>query len=266
MADQIAAGPLPAGVEWRHWGLGEAYGGIVMSQVAAATCVVMILVSTEHADSTTFPMWLLAVSNLPLQLTLGAVALTAAARRGGGVVRDFFVEGRWSDVWQGLIAGVAAQFLLVPVVTLPIIWLFDIDPDEISEAARDLTDRANDPVGIVALVLAVAVLAPVVEELFFRGLLYGALRKRENLRWLARILPPSRCPDTTSPRWNVRFAIVGSGMIFGAIHFQPLLFPALTAVGMLFAWLYERHGRLAFPIFAHIGFNATTVINILVLG
>ncbi|HJM98903.1 MAG TPA: CPBP family intramembrane glutamic endopeptidase, partial [Acidimicrobiales bacterium] len=121
----------------------------------------------------------------------------------------------------------------------------------ISEPARNLSDRATSPLGVIALIVTVGILAPVVEELFFRGLLYGAFRKRNN--------------SLTSEKAIIRFSIIISSAIFSAIHFQWLLFPALFVVGMLFAWLYERKGRLAPAIWAHVGFNVTTLFSLLVI-
>jgi membrane protease YdiL (CAAX protease family) len=97
----------------------------------------------------------------------------------------------------------------------------------------------------------VGVLAPIAEELFFRGLLYGAIRKRGDF--------------LRSDRKTIWFSIIVSSAIFSAIHFQLLLFPALFVVGIIFAWIYEKYQRLAPAIWAHIGFNATTLLSLLVL-
>ena len=82
------------------------------------------------------------------------------------------------------------------------------------------------------------VVAPVVEELFFRGLLLRSMVQR----------------------WGTRVGVVGSSVIFGATHFQAIQFPALALAGLLFAVLAVRAGRLGPAIAAHAGFNAATVI------
>ncbi len=76
------------------------------------------------------------------------------------------------------------------------------------------------------------------EELFFRGLLMGAIAKR----------------------WTMTAAVIGSAAIFGASHFQPLLFPGLATAGLVFAGCVAKTGRLGPAIVAHMAFNATTVI------
>ena len=54
-----------------------------------------------------------------------------------------------------------------------------------------------------------------------------------------------------------------SSVIFGAVHLQPLQFPALVAVGVVFALLTLRSGRLGPAIFAHVAFNAVAVGSLL---
>ncbi len=143
------------------------------------------------------------------------------------------------DVPVGLVIGVLTQVVLVPLVYLPIFQI--IGDRDVSADARALTDRAEDPFGVVLLVLIVVIGAPVVEELFFRGLL---LRSAER-------------------KWGKFWAVVVSSLVFGAVHLQPLQFPALVAVGVVFALLTLRTGRLGPAIFAHVGFNAVAVGSLL---
>lgn len=146
------------------------------------------------------------------------------------------VTGR--DLAVGVPAGIVAQVVVLPLLYLPIQWLAgDLD---VEGAARDLLDRGGGA-GLAVLAIALVVVAPVVEELFFRGLLLGALRAR----------------------MRDRYAVVVSAVIFGATHFQPLQFPGLAAAGLLFAALTVRTGRLGAAIAAHAAFNAVTVAFLL---
>ncbi len=83
-----------------------------------------------------------------------------------------------------------------------------------------------------------AVLAPVVEEVVFRGFLFGGLRRA--------VHPVA--------------AAVGSSAIFGALHLQPLAFPALFLLGVLLALLYHRTGSLWPPILMHFCVNALGLV------
>jgi uncharacterized protein len=79
----------------------------------------------------------------------------------------------------------------------------------------------------------VVVIAPIGEEIFFRGFLYRALRRR----------------------FRVWVAAVASSVVFGLVHVYPLLIPALFVVGLGLALLYERQKSLLAPVVAHATFN-----------
>jgi membrane protease YdiL (CAAX protease family) len=85
------------------------------------------------------------------------------------------------------------------------------------------------PVKLFVFVLG-AVLAPLVEETFFRGALFRALRTRRGLV----------------------FSGLLSGLIFAALHPQGVLaIPALTAMGFGFACIREWRDSLIAPMTAH---------------
>lgn len=86
--------------------------------------------------------------------------------------------------------------------------------------------------------MLVVVVAPIAEELFFRGFFYRALR-------------------TSLPVWS---AALIDGAVFGAIHFTGTdslaLLPVLGLLGVLFCLVYERTGSL-YPVIALHAFNNT---------
>jgi uncharacterized protein len=90
---------------------------------------------------------------------------------------------------------------------------------------------------IVAGVMVIAV-APVVEEFFFRGFFYRALRSR----------------------FSIVAAAVLDGLLFGVIHFNfeggdaALLLPPLALLGVIFCLVYEKTGSL-FPVIGMHAFN-----------
>jgi len=129
--------------------------------------------------------------------------------------------------------------VLLPAVYWPLLRLLDKSTDDLSEPARALSDRAGSPAGWVVLGLMVIVGAPIVEELFYRGLLLRSLEKRG---W---------------PDWA---GVVGSATLFGLMHFQVLQFIGLFLFGVVLAVIARRTGRLGMAMWAHAGFNATTVV------
>lgn len=94
-------------------------------------------------------------------------------------------------------------------------------------------------IGSFVSVFAVgAILAPIVEEVLFRGFLFAGLRKYLNLR----------------------VAVLASGALFGALHFQLYAFPVLFMLGVLLALLYYRTGSLLMPILMHFCINAIAIV------
>ena len=131
----------------------------------------------------------------------------------------------------GLAIGVVCQVVLVPLIYVPIFLLFG--HQDVSAAARQLTDRATDPFGVVALFVIVGVGAPIAEELFFRGLTQRSATRR----------------------FGPMAAWIGTAAFFAITHFELLQLPALFAFGLILGWLARRTGRLGMGICAHLGFN-----------
>jgi membrane protease YdiL (CAAX protease family) len=133
------------------------------------------------------------------------------------------------------------QLILVPLLNLPLITLFDLDTDKLDDPATSLSDRADSPIGVILLILVVVIGAPIVEEIFYRGLLQ---------RSLLRLLPAPAAIGLTA-------------VVFGASHLQLLQLPALILFGAVAGVLAHRSGRLGPSIFCHMAFNAVTVIALL---
>jgi membrane protease YdiL (CAAX protease family) len=104
-------------------------------------------------------------------------------------------------------------------------------------------DLAWGPVAAVVLTLVVTVLlAPVFEEVIFRGLLYGSLRAR----------------------LGVGPAVVVSALVFAAAHgYGTAGFASVFLSGALWAWTYERTGSLLPAIAAHVANNAAVGFTLL---
>lgn len=107
------------------------------------------------------------------------------------------------------------------------------------------TVKESRGVGFVCLMLLVAVIVPIVEEMCFRGLFLRSLGRRY-APWIAVLI---------------------SGSVFAAVHLSDpnaiLGTTQLLLVGLTCAVLSMYHGRLDSAIFTHIGFNTATVVLIL---
>lgn len=149
------------------------------------------------------------------------------------------VRTQIGDLVVGVGVGLLSQFGLLWVlyrVLAP--W---IDTESVDDAAQALVDRASSPLGVVALCLVAGLGAPIVEEVFFRGVLFEAFDS-----WVGRVV-----------------AIVASSVIFAATHFQLVQFAGLLAFGLVLAALVHFTDRLGPAIWAHIAFNVATLVVLL---
>lgn len=94
---------------------------------------------------------------------------------------------------------------------------------------------------IIALITS-SIAAPVVEELFFRGMLYGLLRTR----------------------WNIVAAALVSGALFSAAHGIPLILASIFVVGMTLAVVYEKTKSTLATMMLHSAFNSIGVLYIFI--
>ena len=193
--------------------------------------------SGEKSDQWPISMTVLSIFCLWIPFV---VALMVVSRRWGQgrFVNDYKVRARWVDL-AGLPLGVACQLLLVPAIYWPLqqMWPDAFSSDEIEQRARDLWDKASGD-WIIVLIIVVALGAPLIEELVYRGLILQALQSRLN-DWLALLI---------SSAW------------FALIHLQPVELPGLFAFALVLGICFQRTGRLGMAIFAHIGFNAAGLL------
>ena len=227
----------PVGARPLRWGLGDALVGYVIALFVEAFCV-SAAAGLAGEDS----LLTLGAGLIGLWLGLvGAVVYAARFKGSGSVVRDFGLRVKGAaDVVGGAVIGLLSQYVLVTLIYLPIVWLSPELRKQIEEPAKNITNRANGPLAVTALFLLVAIGAPIVEELFFRGLLFRSFTRK----------------------WGPGWGIALSSLLFGLAHFELLQLPALVAFGVVLGLLAHRTGRLGPGIFAHMAFNAITVISL----
>lgn len=185
------------------------------------------------------PLWAVTLLQLPLWISLLAAVWIAAGRRVDGMVDRLGFTARRGDVPSGLFLGVVAQLVFVPLLYTVIFWF--VGEQDVSSSARSLTDRADSIVGVALLFVGVGLVAPVVEELFFRGLAQATFERSVGRR----------------------AGLLAGAMLFAVVHFQALQFPALLLFGLIAGGLFQRQGRLGGAIWTHVGFNLTTLVVLL---
>lgn len=90
----------------------------------------------------------------------------------------------------------------------------------------------------IIFIFAGVVLAPVAEEIIFRGVLYATVKQAG----------------------YPRLALFGTSLFFAAFHMNTMAFVPLTFFAIVMTLLYERTGRLIAPIVAHATFNAANIL------
>jgi len=107
-----------------------------------------------------------------------------------------------------------------------------------ADMAKMLTEIPRTPLNISLGFFAIAVAAPIVEELLFRGLLQNAL---------ARFIP-------------IWAAILLASFVFAAVHGQPYAIPGLMSLSIAFGYLYHRTGSLRTNIILHMLNNSAALL------
>ena len=235
------ARPAPAAVRTPWWGLGDVLLGFAFGLLGALLAITLILTATDRSvdEVDDLPLSLVALSQLGLWVGLFGIPAVVTRIKGRGLVADLGLRVRGRDLWRGGLVGALLQLVALPLLYLPLLELLDKSTSDLEGPARSMTDRADGPLGVALLVLIVGIGAPIVEEVFYRGLFQRALLKRG--------LPPAA-------------AIGINAVVFGASHGQLLQLPALVLFGAVAGVLAHRSGRLGPAITAHVAFNMVTVI------
>ncbi|HEX3393294.1 MAG TPA: CPBP family intramembrane glutamic endopeptidase [Acidimicrobiales bacterium] len=238
-------GPVAAGGEERpplRWGITYSVAGLIAGILLSSLAAGAWLAATGESD---LPLGGLALSQIGLWIGLAGAAVCASRVHGTGRVGvDLGLWMRPLDPVVGVVVGVAAQVGLVNLIAILLSPL--VGHPDVSQEATDLVGKTHG-VGLVGLIVFVVIGAPIVEELFFRGLFLRSLQRR-------------------LPDWA---AITLSGLLFGLAHLQDasagglILFVSLFAFGVVLAVAAVRSGRLGPGIWAHATFNAFTVAVLL---
>jgi membrane protease YdiL (CAAX protease family) len=125
-----------------------------------------------------------------------------------------------------------------------------------------LTDYPQLQLRILTFVVA-AVVAPVLEEMMFRGLLQTVIRSYLETR---NIIPHQNgldSPCLTAGRNRAWIAIFITSALFAMVHGNIPHWPALFVFGLCLGYSYEKSGSLFRPIFIHAFFNASSLILVL---
>ncbi len=233
----------PVGGDQVRWGLPAAVLCLLGAQLFAVVWFVFasgLVYGSEPLPSIdSRPIWTLVLFNLGLWLAYLVGPVLVKRFTGSGPLVDFDLRVGPIQILAAAALGVAAQLLLLPALYWVLLQFVSGDPNRTAEA---LGDRVNNPADVLLFVVAVVVVAPVVEEWFYRGMLLPTLARR----------------------FGTVAGAVSSSAVFALVHQEPILLPGLFVLALLLSWLTIRTGRIGPAIVAHMAFNATTVVQLLV--
>lgn len=218
-----------------RWGFGDvgATFGLAVLLAALAGGVAAAL----GPQSATGLAWASVVLVVVPWVALAGWPLWAAWHKGNGPVADYGLRVSGRDALTGVLGGLAglgAAAVVAAVVTAVRGKPFD---SAVGELATQTTSASRG--ALVALAVTAAVGAPVVEELAFRGLLYGALEKFGQ-----------------APLWCVTWTAVA----FALFHLEPVRLPVLLALGLVLGLVRWRTGSTGAAMLAHLTVNLPAAV------
>lgn len=152
------------------------------------------------------------------------------------------------DVGVGIATGVALQMWVIPLAYELVVFRVvnalsatQVDSDDLQRHAQQLVDKVQTPVQVFALLLMAVLIAPVLEEMFYRGFIQKTLEER----------------------FTPAIAVMITAPIFALAHFQVLQFPGLVIVGVVCGLMLQYTKRIGMAICCHMSFNAYAVIHLL---
>lgn len=150
------------------------------------------------------------------------------------------VFGLHKMTWKGALISIVALVVAAPVIFFTYqtaLHFFgpETKPQELLQFFMSAQTSGSDK---ALLIFTAVVVAPISEEVIFRGYLYGVIR-RYGGRWTALLL---------------------SAALFSAIHLYPPAIGALAALAVALTLVYEFTGSLWAPMLMHACFNATTLV------
>ena len=230
---------LAAGRQLRtpRWGLWDVVIMLVGAFVVSALVIIVLAVLNPPREVT------LIVGSIAPWIVLGGYPLIITRLRGNGPVVDLGLRISRRDLLIGVLAGLAGL-----VIAAVLAWLTSLVAGAFTSAGGEIADEISSGgsrLAMVAFALVVAVGAPVVEEVAFRGLVFDALRKRG---------------------LGAVWTIVLSTLAFAMIHLEPTRIVVLLGIGAVLGLLRWRTGAVGAGIVAHAMVNAPAALLFALAG
>ncbi len=163
-------------------------------------------------------------------------------KRYGGRLKDLGISfATWGkDCLVGLMGYLATLplFFIVLFVLLVLAALFSYEPPPHPLVEVFVQEDKKNPLLIGYSIFLACVIGPIVEEFFFRGFAYPALKKR----------------------WGIWPAMIFTSAVFAWTHNSSFAFWPIFVLGMVLTYLYERRGSLLSSIAMHVTHNTLFIL------
>lgn len=161
-------------------------------------------------------------------IAVTGTSLLGPGQRPGRVRRELAARWSWRDAGIGLAIGAAGLLLTVPAAA---IWGSLVGSDDATSALGEaFAGRQLGPVTAVAMFLVVWLVAPLAEEVLFRGALWRALE-----HW----------------HWNRWMIFVVTSVVFSVAHLELLRTPLLLVLSIPIGLARMVTGNLLASVVAH---------------
>ncbi len=228
-------GYLPVS-KWRLWDFVTVFFAGIGGSIVAT--VVVVGVGADPLDPLPFSLVFLTQA----AASFWVVVVLSRRRGSGSLAADVGLIVRPGH-WWGVVVGMGLQ-VAISLITAPfILWMFPDGPPQ--QGVSEIAGQSDTVVDQLAVFVAIAVVAPIIEEIIFRGILLSVL-------------------DRVMAKWP---AILVSAAVFASVHLLDpnaiAVIPGLFLVGIALAWAALRTGDLSLPIALHSGINLLAAISIL---
>lgn len=229
-----STGDAPPGASVPRWGLGAFF----FVQAVFLLASVFLAATLGEADGAALVLMLV----LPTLLS-GAAAVLVSLVRGNGPRVDFGLEWRWSDVLTGLVIGGAG---LVTTTIASVLWVRWQGPENAHSTVSSLLDGVQLPPALaVVIFLHVWLVAPLCEEMLYRGLLWGAMERL---------------------RWSQLHVFLLSTAVFAIVHLEPARTMLLLVIAVPIGLARLVTGRLTASVIVHQVNNFLPALGLLLIS
>lgn len=175
-----------------------------------------------------------------IDIIAGGVILYFAIVKYKGTIASIGIQLKL--FYKNVLAGIIAYIFILPILIIVLLlsvslWnSFGFKPPPQPVVDIFLQEKRKDIV--IFFSIFVAILGPVIEEMFFRGFLYSAIKKHTGVFKAALI----------------------SAVLFSLLHFNLFSFFPIIVLGLLMAYIYETTNSLISSITVHIIHNSIMVV------